>query len=407
MARNNKSVTVFQTDYDFRSRVNEKLKSIENKEIEQMNSQEMLDYLSMLVQGTNYIEKSNNIIKNTATKWEKKTAKGTYGEVNKVLNQLKEYDFYSMISGKKQDAEEMLDKTLKFNEINNMIHSEQKGGTTNESLYSFKQAYDYIQGLRNSKEQTSLFGFDLETTGGTNTQGIWTPDSITEYSMQEIDLKTKNRLRNDTILIGITEKEGEALKKEIGQAIKDGTISTNERLRVSASRYSLYGDDTVKQTISKTAEGYYKVGEFIDPDLSEYQNIKKIFAGIDKFVEIGKEMEREAHLHGGIRADHKAVGESIKYSMDKINSNKAALVGYNHIGHDIPIMQNQLLRWKNLYKDNKNVNQELVNKIFDLDMDMEAKRTMDLFGGVRAFLEYNGANKLYPGSNMENVKKIS
>ena len=407
MARNNKSVTVFQTDYDFRSRVNEKLKAIENKEIEQMNSQEMLDYLSMLVQGTNYIEKSNNIIKNTATKWEKKTAKGTYGEVNKVLNQLKEYDFYSMISGKKQDAEEMLDKTLKFNEINNMIHSEQKGGTTNESLYSFKQAYDYIQGLRNSKEQTSLFGFDLETTGGTNTQGIWTPDSITEYSMQEIDLKTKNRLRNDTILIGITEKEGEALKKEIGQAIKDGTISTNERLRVSASRYSLYGDDTVRQTISKTAEGYYKVGEFIDPDLSEYQNIKKIFAGIDKFVEIGKEMEREAHLHGGIRADHKAVGESIKYSMDKINSNKAALVGYNHIGHDIPIMQNQLLRWKNLYKDNKNVNQELVNKIFDLDMDMEAKRTMDLFGGVRAFLEYNGANKLYPGSNMENVKKIA
>ena len=301
----------------------------------------------------------------------------------------------------------MLDKTLKFNEINNMIHSEQKGGTTNESLYSFKQAYDYIQGLRNSKEQTSLFGFDLETTGGTNTQGIWTPDSITEYSMQEIDLKTKNRLRNDTILIGITEKEGEALKKEIGQAIKDGTISTNERLRVSASRYSLYGDDTVRQTISKTAEGYYKVGEFIDPDLSEYQNIKKIFAGIDKFVEIGKEMEREAHLHGGIRADHKAVGESIKYSMDKINSNKAALVGYNHIGHDIPIMQNQLLRWKNLYKDNKNVNQELVNKIFDLDMDMESKRSMDLFGGVRAFLEYNGANKLYPGSNMENVKKIA
>ena len=109
MARNNKSVTVFQTDYDFRSRVNEKLKAIENKEIEQMNSQEMLDYLSMLVQGTNYIEKSNNIIKNTATKWEKKTAKGTYGEVNKVLNQLKEYDFYSMISGKKQDAEEMLE----------------------------------------------------------------------------------------------------------------------------------------------------------------------------------------------------------------------------------------------------------------------------------------------------------
>ena len=138
MARNNKSVTVFQTDYDFRSRVNEKLKAIENKEIEQMNSQEMLDYLSMLVQGTNYIEKSNNIIKNTATKWEKKTAKGTYGEVNKVLNQLKEYDFYSMISGKKQSAKDMLNKTLKFNEINNMIHSEQKGGTTNESLYSFK-----------------------------------------------------------------------------------------------------------------------------------------------------------------------------------------------------------------------------------------------------------------------------
>ena len=60
-----------------------------------------------------------------------------------------------------------------------------------------------------------------------------------------------------------------------------------------------------------------------------------------------------------------------------------------------------------MYKDNKNVDQSLVSKIFDLDMDMDSKRTMDLFGGVRAFLEYNGANQLYPGSNMKDVKKIA
>ena len=406
MQKNNKMITVFQTDYDYRVKANEKLNAIKNKKEEQYSVQEMIDYLDILMQGTSYIEKSNNIIKNTSTRWEKKTTKGKYKDVNKILNGLKEYGFYDVISGKEQDAAKMLAKTLKFNNINNMIHSEQKGGTTNESLYSFGQAYDYIQTLK-TKNGSSLFGFDLETTGGVNTEGIWTPDSITEYSMQEVDLKTGGKIKNDTVLIGLTKEEGESLKKEIQQAIDNGTISTNEKLRISASRYSLYGDDSVMQSLVKTSEGYYKVGKFIDPDLAEYQNIDKIFAGINKLVDIGTEMQKEASIHGGIRADHKAVGQSMSYAMGKINAEMSSLIGYNHMGHDIPIMQNQLLKWFNLYKNDENVNQKLVNEIFNIDMDMKAYQTLDLFGGVRAFLEYNEASKLYPGSNMKDVKKIA
>lgn len=406
MQYNNKMITVFQTDYDRKVKANEKLNAIKNKQDQQYNVQEMIDYLEVLLQSTSYVEKSNNIIKNVSTNWEKKTTKGQYKNVNKVLNGLKEYGFYDVISGKKQDAAEMLKKTLSFNDINNMIHSEQKGGTNNESLYSFNQAYDYMQALK-EKKGSSLFGFDLETTGGVNAEGIWTPDSITEYSMQEVDLHTGAKIKNDTVLIGITKEEGEKLKKEYLHAIDNGTIATNEKLRITASRYSLYGDDVVTQSLVKTSEGYYKVGKFIDPDLAEYQNINKVFAGIDKLVAIGTEMQNEAHLHGGIRADHRAVGESLSYTMGKINAEMSSLLGYNHLGHDIPIMQNQLLKWWNLYKDDKNIDQKLVNQIFNIDMDMKANQTLDVFGGIRSFLEYNEASKLYPGSNMQGVKKIA
>lgn len=83
----------------------------------------------------------------------------------------------------------MLRETLKFNDLNNkIVLSEQKGGVINESIHSFKEAYNYLDKLKKEAalgQSRSLFAFDLETTGGKNINGVWTPDSITEFSLQE------------------------------------------------------------------------------------------------------------------------------------------------------------------------------------------------------------------------------
>lgn len=408
MARNNNSVTMFKTDYDFRKYIAERQEAIKNKEIDQMTKEDFIQYLDLLTNSTKYIEKSSSVIINTSKdKWKFKKAKSAYKETNEKIDKLNKTKFFDVIANKNQNAEELLYKTLKFNDLNNkMVLSEQKGGIINESLYSFKEGYEYLQMLKEKANptdekikavQTSLFGFDLETTGGLNTNGVWEPDSITEFSLQEWDLTgSGKRIRNDTLVIGLTKEQGDKLKEEFENAINNGALMTNDKLRISAVRYSLYGDDKVTFNYDEE-KGIYKIGSFIDSDLAEPQNKEKIFKGIDRFVEVGERMKREAK--GGIRADHRVAGEAMRNMMDKINNDVALLSGYNHLGHDIPIMQNQLLKWHNMYKDKTD--------LFNIDMDMDAYKTIDLFGAARSFIEYHGVKNLYPGSDMDGAKKVA
>lgn len=190
MAINNNSISVFKSNYELKSKIKERNKAIENKEIEQMTKKEFQEYLDLLTNGTKYVEKSNEIIINKSKNvWSYKEAGKNYKEVNNKLSKLNELGFYDIISGKNQNAHEMLKETLKFNDLNKeIVLSEQKGGVMNESIYSFKQAYQYLNKLKSEAtptNQRSLFAFDLETTGGKNLSGIWEPDSITEFSLQE------------------------------------------------------------------------------------------------------------------------------------------------------------------------------------------------------------------------------
>ena len=294
----------------------------------------------------------------------------------------------------------MLRETLKFNDLNNkIVLSEQKGGVINESIHSFKEAYNYLDKLKKEAalgQSRSLFAFDLETTGGKNVNGVWTPDSITEFSLQEWDLTKGKRVKNHTMLVGLTEKEGKQRLKEIKQAIEDGTINTNEKLRVSAMRYSMYGDKRTTTVIDKDT-GLYKIKNFVDSDAAEIFNIEKIEKGIQLHVDAGKYYEKNSI--NGIRKDHYYMGEAMQDLMKKIKEDKASLAGQNHLGHDIPIMQNQLLQWHNMYKDKTDM--------FNIDMDMDAHKTIDLLGGSRAFIEHKGVAALYPGSNMEGAKKVA
>lgn len=198
------------------------------------------------------------------------------------------------------------------------------------------------------------------------------------------------------MLVGLTEKEGKQRLEEIRKAIKDGTILTNEKLRVSAMRYSMYGDKRTTAAIDEKT-GLYKIMNFVDSDAAEVFNIDKIEKGINLFVNAGKYYEKNSI--DGIRMDHYYMGNAMQDLMTKVKNNTASLAGQNHLGHDIPIMQNQLLQWHNMYKGKTNM--------FNIDMDMDAHKTIDLLGGSRAFIEYKGVSALYPGSNMAGAKKVA
>lgn len=402
MAFYNNHINIAKTHYDLKNKYKEIEKAIQNKEVENMSPQDFEKYLAYLTRETQYVEQSNNIIKNVSkNKWKKDTAKGSYKAVNDKINKLNQLGFYDIISKKENNSTDMMNKVLNFNSLNKEIFlSEQRGGVINESIRSFKESYDYFTGLKEEAMKTghgrSFFAFDLETTGGKNLSGVWHPDSITEFSLQEFDIVSGERIKNHTMIVGMTKDEGDKILKEIKEAIADGSINTNERLRVSAMRYSLYGD---KNTSVKKDEvtKLLKIDKFANADNYEMMNIEKIEKGVNLFVEAGDYYSKNSI--NGVRMDHHYMGKALKDMNAKTQKNFSALIGQNHIGHDIPIMQNQLLKWHNQYKH--------ITDMFDMDMDIEAKKTIDLLGGTRAFIEYNGVAALYPGDGMKDAKKVA
>lgn len=396
MAWYNKHINIARTSYDFKNKIEDTKRAIENKEIDAMSFDEFEKYLSFLTQESHYIEKSQVLIRNISqSSWKKEIPKGNYSNVNEKINKLNQLGFYDIISDKDNNARKMVKNVLKFNDLNSKIFlSEQRGGVINESIRSFKESYEYLMQLKNQKD-SSFFVFDLETTGGKNLAGVWEPDSITEFSLQEFDFKGK-RLNNHTMIVGLDKNKADQLKKDIKAAIEDGSIHTNEKLRISAMRYAAYGNDGTTYGTDKTT-GLKKVTNFVNSNAEDLTNVDKIFKGIDVFVEANEYYNDSKNMINGISLDKYHIGEALKRYNQRIKDSKSALIGQNHIGHDMPIIQSQLMLWKKQYGDFFEIN---------LDFDDPAK-TLDLFGGSRAFIEYNGVSKLYPGSTMAGIEKVA
>lgn len=74
--------------------------------------------------------------------------------------------------------------------------------------------------------------------------------------MQELEYGSSTPTKT-TVMVGMSQKQGNKLYDEIITAIENGTIDTDERLQVTAKRMAMYGSD--KFSMEKTAEGYFKV----------------------------------------------------------------------------------------------------------------------------------------------------
>ena len=101
----------------------------------------------------------------------------------------------------------------------------------------------YKEKIANPSNPGKIIAWDLETYGAKDTNGIWRPEGITEFSMQETifgSLYPKDR-KKTTIMMGITQQEADKMFSEISTAIANGSIDQDERLRVTAQRMAKYG----------------------------------------------------------------------------------------------------------------------------------------------------------------------
>ena len=214
--------------------------------------------------------------------------------------------------------------------------------------------------------------------------------------MQEYNYITKETTKTN-ILVGMTKEEGNHVLEEIEQAIKNGTIDTNERLRVSAMRYAKYGDEAFSMEKLKD-KGYYVATNFPVDDKNNWKDIDAIRRGIERLIEVGENTDFDEN---NIRLDKKAIALAINNANKTLAAGNSTLVGYNDLKHDKSILEFILLKWSNEDENFKN--------LFDngsVGFNVNSENWLDLFGGVKLYSEYNPISDLYHGASIADIDKI-
>ena len=210
--------------------------------------------------------------------------------------------------------------------------------------------------------------------------------------MQEYDFKTKS-INKNTVLLGFEKDRGGNIYKEIEKAIKNDTLDTNERLKVTAMRLAKYGDEDFQYKFLKD-KGYYVATNFPKTEKNNYKDLEVIKRGIDRLIAIGGDEETN-------KKSIQAITSHVATVQKLLDENKAVLAGYNDSLFDQPILNSMLLKWgeqfPELKKDFKN------NKI---GFNIESEKSIDLFGAVKLFSDYNPLSKLYGGENISDINKI-
>lgn len=390
MQTNNRNTTIYGTTMDKVRRAKRNIQSAKKVQSNRYEAtREDIKRTIEIIHGEKELVKESNHIVVNKNPWRKKSNQGNINEVTQKLSTPKMVNFFDVISGKVQDAKEFMGITL--NNLESVTMANQISAA-NESLVSWENAISHFK--NNVENQGKIFAWDLETTGGKDLNGIWRPDSITEFSMQEYDYATKN-ISKVNVLVGMTEDEGREIFSEIETAIKNGSIDSNERLRVSAMRYAKYGDEAFSK--AKHSNGYWYATNFPTTDKDNWKDVDVIKRGIDHFVEAG----RETDIIGGIRADQRAIATAINNANRNLASGNASLLGYNDLKHDKPILESMLMKWS---KENPSI-----NSLFDngsVGLNATSDQWIDLFGGVKLFTDYNSITDLYAGADISKVSKI-
>lgn len=342
-----------------------------------------------------YVKSSEHIITNPNAKWNKTKIKSSDSKINGLLKALNELNFYDIIAGTSQSGEELMNKTIAFNSLNNSVTHSNQRGYANESMASWREASNRLDEIK--KNGGTIFAWDLETTGGKDLNGVWRPETITEFALQEANAATGEIVKTN-VVVGLSKEEGDKIYNEIKNAITMKTIDSDERLKVSASRYAKYGSRDFK--MEKVAgAGYYKATSFPVEDLNNYKNLEDIKAGIDNLVKAGQYSRK--HAINNVPADIHAVATKLNEMMVAANNKQGIVIGYNDSVFDQQVANSILGKWRKEY--GKNLTDLFYNKSGNFMLPSAAN--LDFLGGAKLTTDYRSINYLHGGSSMAGIDK--
>lgn len=393
---NNRSIYYYGSVWDKNRRIRQNIDAGKRvqKDISKATKEDTIKALELLFPAKDYVNNEGMTIVNRQT-WKYFSDLNINPEpIEKALGQDNMVNFFKVIANKNQDANKLLKITI--NNLRNISISKQETAAV-ESLGSYKRAMSYFN--NNVKNKGKLFAWDLETIGGKDINGIWKPNGITEFSLQAYNYDTKS-IDKTNVFLGMNPDMANKLKNQIAEAIRNNTIDQQEDLKVTAMRMAKYGSDTFKKEYD-TTKGYYIVKSFPTEDIKNWKDINQINRGFQHFIEAYTDSRiLEQEKIEGIRPDQKAIVMAIKGLKESLDKNEGFLLGQNHLSHDTPIMNIELLNWA---KANPKIAELLGN---DVSFNIDSNKTLDLLGAMQMYSGHYGISKMYGGVDISQVDKF-
>lgn len=373
----------------------------------ELTKEDVLEQMASTFRDKTYTVFGDNDILTSNNKFRKRNTKGNKSKMDEAIKKLKDNHFFDVITGKKQDGSSLINRTIDLN--NKLNHTNQKV-KANSSLTSVQTAYSNFKNVINNKGKFHVY--DLETIGGDNRDGVWSPIGITEFSVHTKDFKNDSVSKTD-VFMGMSRKEANELQEKIFKAIDEGTLDRDGDLAVTAMRMSMYGN--AKTDMQLTDQGYYKITNFVDSNEAEMTNKKMIAKGFDRHVEA----YNKTKIIDGMRASEKAVLDKILEVNTDLSGNNAMIAGFNDTLFDAPIvnkyLQDVVSKNKNIINNSLDNNEvaianatlEYYNNIFNIGkggkavFSPTANQHIDMRSAVDLFKGYFGIDTVYAGNKDE------
>lgn len=403
--RNNRRKVIAKTAQDL---YYEKLTS--NKDLD-TTKEEIFSELASIFKEKTYTAYSDNNILTSKNKFRSNNPKPDHSKMTEAINKLHKNKFFDVITGKEQKGSTLINKTI---DLNNMLNHTNQKVKANSSLTSIQESYRNFKNVVTNRGRFHVY--DLETIGGDNRDGVWSPIGITEFSVHTKDFNTDKVSKTD-VFMGMSRKEAEDLKAKVFEAIDKGSLDQDGDLAVTAMRMSMYGNE--KTTMQLTDNGYFKITNFVDSNDARRTDKKLIAKGFDKHVEA----YNKTKLVDGIKASEKVVMDKIAEINTDLSNKKAMVAGFNDTLFDAPIVNKHLqdIVKKNTNIINNSLDKEEVeiakatlnhfNEVFNIKnggkavFSPEASQHFDMRSAVDLFKGYFGIDAVYAG-NKEKLNEI-
>ena len=261
---------------------------------------------------------------------------------SRLMSDLFQRETFQQLAQVTTTPSEMMERAIDLNgKINVDVNQKTK---TFSSIQDLKEAFDYLQEIKTNKGD--LFIFDTETIGGKNRTGIWNPLAITEFAMQQYNYGTGQTTKTNIVLGLANNADNQRVYEQILSYMDDenwAAIEKNEELFVTAKRVALYAD--AEMSLGKN--GYYEITKLGDAK-DNWKNKATFEKGWQKLRDA---YDNTSVTSNGLRRSDEALFEAVYRMQLGLNTNTAMAVGQNFQIFDEPVLNTQLKKTFNFYKE--------------------------------------------------------